>query len=318
MEENHIPGIWGVDTREITRKIRDNGSSRVILTNADVPTEKAIEIIKNTPVATNAVEKVSCKKRWYSRTTNAKYNVVAIDCGIKLNIIRLLNARGCNVTVVPFNTSANEIIKMNPDGVVVSNGPGNPEDVASIIDVLKELKGKFPIFGIGLGNLVLAAAYGAKSDKLKFGHHGGNHPVMNVETGKVITVSQSQDYTLNEESLKSTELKIILPIYSENHFKHIIELLNESKVKNLELLVNDKILSSIKSNDDLNKNLMKNKKVKVKCSENNLKLFLTCSDNFMSLSLFFKDGLYDDSQILIGKDKNAMKWALNLFKFFSD
>ena len=208
MEENHIPGIWGVDTREITRKIRDNGSSRVILTNADVPTEKAIEIIKNTPVTTNAVEKVSCKKRWYSRTTNAKYNVVAIDCGIKLNIIRLLNARGCNVTVVPFNTSAKEIIKMNPDGVVVSNGPGSPEDVAAIVDVLKELKGKFPIFGIGLGNLVLAAAYGAKSDKLKFGHHGGNHPVMNVETGKVITVSQSQDYTLNEESLKSTELKI--------------------------------------------------------------------------------------------------------------
>ncbi len=208
MEENHIPGIWGVDTREITRKIRDNGSSRVILTNADVPTEKAIEIIKNTPITTNAVEKVSCKKRWYSRTTNAKYNVVAIDCGIKLNIIRLLNARGCNVTVVPFNTSAKEIIKMNPDGVVVSNGPGSPEDVASIVDVIKELKGKFPLFGIGLGNLLIGTAYGAKSDKLKFGHHGGNHPVMNVETGKVITVSQSQDYTLNEESLKSTDLKI--------------------------------------------------------------------------------------------------------------
>lgn len=208
MEENHIPGIWGVDTREITRKIRDNGSQRVILTNADVPTEKAIEIIKNTPVETNAVEKVSCKKRWYSRTTNAKYNVVAIDCGVKLNIIRLLNARGCNVTVVPFNTSAKEIIKMNPDGVVISNGPGSPDDVASIIDVVKELKGKFPLFGIGLGNLLLGAAYGAKADKLKFGHHGGNHPVMNVETGKVITVSQSEDYTLNEASLNGTELKI--------------------------------------------------------------------------------------------------------------
>ena len=112
MEENHIPGIWGVDTREITRKIRDNGSQRVILTNADVPTEKALEIIKNTPVETDAVAKVSCKKRWYSRTTNAKYNVVAVDCGIKLNIIRLLNARGCNVTVVPYNTSAKEIIKI--------------------------------------------------------------------------------------------------------------------------------------------------------------------------------------------------------------
>ncbi len=208
MEENHIPGIWGVDTREITRKIRDNGSSRVILTNADTPTEKALEIIKNTPVETDAVAKVSCKKRWYSRTTNAKYNVVAIDCGIKLNIIRLLNARGCNVTVVPFNTSAKEIIKMNPDGVIISNGPGSPEDVSSIVDVVKELKGKFPLFGIGLGNLLIGAAYGAKADKLKFGHHGGNHPVMNLETSKILTVSQGEDYTLNEESLKNTTLKI--------------------------------------------------------------------------------------------------------------
>lgn len=208
MEENHIPGIWGVDTREITRKIRDNGSQRVILTNVDVPTEKALEIIKNTPVETDAVAKVSCKKRWYSRTTNAKYNVVAVDCGIKLNIIRLLNARGCNVTVVPFNTSAKEIVKMNPDGVIISNGPGSPSDVASIVDVIKELKGKFPLFGIGLGNLLIGAAYGAESDKLKFGHHGGNHPVMNIDTGKVLTVSQGEDYTLNEASLKNTSLKI--------------------------------------------------------------------------------------------------------------
>lgn len=208
MEENHIPGIWGVDTREITRKIRDNGSQRVILTNADVPTEKALEIIKNTPVETDAVAKVSCKKRWYSRTTNAKYNVVAVDCGIKLNIIRLLNARGCNVTVVPYNTSAKEIIKMNPDGVIVSNGPGSPDDVSSIVEVVKELKGKFPLFGIGLGNLLIGVAYGAKADKLKFGHHGGNHPVMNVDTNKVLTVSQGEDYTLNEDSLKNTTLKI--------------------------------------------------------------------------------------------------------------
>ncbi|MBE6815033.1 MAG: glutamine-hydrolyzing carbamoyl-phosphate synthase small subunit [Ruminococcaceae bacterium] len=208
MEENHIPGIWGVDTREITRKIRDNGSQRVILTNADVPTEKALEIIKNTPVETDAVAKVSCKKRWYSRTTNAKYNVVAVDCGIKLNIIRLLNARGCNVTVVPYNTSAKEIIKMNPDGVIISNGPGSPDDVSSIVEVVKELKGKFPLFGIGLGNLLIGVAYGAKADKLKFGHHGGNHPVMNVDTNKVLTVSQGEDYTLNEDSLKSTTLKI--------------------------------------------------------------------------------------------------------------
>lgn len=117
---------------------------------------------------------------------------------------------------------------------------------------------------------------------------------------------------------ESTELKIILPIYSENHFKHIIKLLDENKVKKLELIVSEKILKSIKLNTDLKNALLKSNKVKVKCIENDLKLFLTCSDKFMSLTLFFKDGLYDDSQILIGKDENAMQWALNLFKQFSD
>lgn len=117
---------------------------------------------------------------------------------------------------------------------------------------------------------------------------------------------------------ESTELQIILPIYSENHFKHIIKLLNEKKFKKLELIVSKKIFKSIKRNTELNNALLKNKKVKIKCVNYDLKLFLTCSNNFMSLTLFFKDGLYDDSQILIGKDKNAMKWALNLFRFFSD
>ncbi|WP_405270885.1 helix-turn-helix transcriptional regulator [Methanobrevibacter sp.] len=117
---------------------------------------------------------------------------------------------------------------------------------------------------------------------------------------------------------KSTELQIILPIYSENHFKHMIRLLNEEKFKKIELIVSKRILKSIKQNTDLNNALLKNKKVKINCIEQDLKVFLTRSNNFMSLSLFFKDGLYDDSQILIGKDENAMKWALNLFRFFSD
>lgn len=115
---------------------------------------------------------------------------------------------------------------------------------------------------------------------------------------------------------KSTELQIILPIYSENHFKHIIQLLNEEKFKKLELLVSKEILSSIKRNANLNKALLKNEKANIKCVDYDLKLFLTRSNNFMSLTLFFKDGLYDDSQILIGKDENALKWALNLFKSF--
>ena len=117
---------------------------------------------------------------------------------------------------------------------------------------------------------------------------------------------------------QSTELKIILPIYSENHFKHILKLLDEDKLNDLELIVSKKILKSMRQNTDLNNALLKNGKVKIKCIEKDLKLFLTCSDKFMSLTLFFKDGLYDDSQILIGKDIDAMKWALNLFKLFSD
>ncbi|MFM5882660.1 helix-turn-helix transcriptional regulator [Methanobrevibacter gottschalkii] len=117
--------------------------------------------------------------------------------------------------------------------------------------------------------------------------------------------------------LKSTELKIILPIYSENHFKHMIDFLNKHEQAKLELIVNEKILNSIKQNKNLERKLLENEKVIVKCIEQDLKLFLTCSDNFMSLTLFLNDGHYDDSQILIGKDKNAIKWALNLIQCFS-
>lgn len=118
--------------------------------------------------------------------------------------------------------------------------------------------------------------------------------------------------------LNSTKLKIILPIYSENHFKYIIDFLNENKPSKLELIVNEKILNSIKQNQNLEKSLLENENVTVKCIEQDLKLFLTCSDNFMSLTLFLKDGHYDDSQILIGKDKNALKWALNLIQCFTN
>ena len=140
-----------------------------------------------------------------------------------------------------------------------------------------------------------------------------------VEYEKSTTSDLSNAFTKYIKLIsKSTELQIILPIYSENHFKHIIQLLNEKEFKKLELIVSEKILSSIEQNTDLNTALLKNEKVKMKCTDRNMKIFLTRSDNFMSLSLFFKDGLYDDSQILIGESEDAMKWALNLFRFFSD
>ena len=208
MEEYKIPGLAGVDTRKLTRSIRDIGSRGGVITDADTPTDKAIEMIKNSPVPHDAVAKVSCKKRWYSRTANAKYNVVAIDCGIKLNIIRSLNARGCNVTVMPYNTSAAEVEKMKPDGIFLSNGPGDPEDVIPVIDLVKKLRGKYPIFGICLGHQMISLACGAETYKLKFGHRGGNHPVKNLETGKIEITSQNHSYAVNEKSLENTGLKV--------------------------------------------------------------------------------------------------------------
>ena len=156
----------------------------------------------------DAVARVSCKKRRYSRTANAKYNVVAIDCGIKLNIIRSLNARGCNVTVMPYNTSAAEVEKMKPDGIFLSNGPGDPEDVIPVIDLVKKLRGKYPIFGICLGHQMICLACGAETYKLKFGHRGGNHPVKSLETGKIEITSQNHSYAVNEKSLENTGLKV--------------------------------------------------------------------------------------------------------------
>ncbi len=208
MEDYKIPGISGLDTRELTRKIRDNGTCKVIFTAADTPKEKALEILNSTEIPSDAVEKVSCKKRWYSRTPNMKYNVVAIDCGIKLSLIRTLNSRGCNITVVPYNTSAEEVMKMKPDGIYISDGPGNPEDVQPVIDLVKTLKGKCPIFGVGLGHEIIGLAYGAKTYKLKFGHRGCNHSVKSLINNTFRNHSQNHGYAVDADSIEGTELKI--------------------------------------------------------------------------------------------------------------
>lgn len=208
MEEYHIPGISGIDTRKLARSIRDFGSRKALLTAADTPLEEALRILRETEIPHDAVSKVSCRKRWYSRTANARYNVVAVDCGIKLNIIRSLNARGCNVTIVPFNSTAEEVEKMRPDGVFLSNGPGDPEDVVPVIELVRQLRGKYPIFGICLGHQMISLAYGARTYKMKFGHRGGNHPVKNLLTGKIEITSQNHSYAVDAESLAGTGLTV--------------------------------------------------------------------------------------------------------------
>ena len=208
MKKYHIPGIYGVDTRKLTRSIRDYGSRRVLLTNAETLTQKGLEIIRSTPVPHDAVSRVSTKNIKKYETENAKYHVVAIDCGMKENIVRSLLARACNVTVLPFNTSAEKIEKLNPDGIFLSNGPGDPTDVPETIATVRKLIGKYPIFGICLGHQIISLAAGGKTYKLKFGHRGGNHSVLNIEKGRIEITSQNHSYAVDADSLTYTPLKV--------------------------------------------------------------------------------------------------------------
>ena len=133
---------------------------------------------------------------------------MAVDCGIKLNIIRSLNALGCKVTLVPFDVSPETVRSLNPDGLFLSNGPGDPTDVKETIELVKNLKGSIPIFGICLGNQIISLAYGASTYKLKFGHRGGNHPVKNLLTDKLEITSQNHSYAVKPESLQGTGLRL--------------------------------------------------------------------------------------------------------------
>lgn len=208
MKKYHIPGICGVDTRKLTRYIRDHGSRKVLLTGIDTDTEKGIQILKSTQIPTDAVSKVSRPDITFLQAENSRFHVVAIDCGMKQNIVRSLLNRGCSVTIVPYHTSAEAIEKLNPDGIFISNGPGDPSDVPCVIEAIRSLHGKYPIFGICLGHQIICLSYGAKCYKLKFGHRGGNHPVRNLATGKIEVTSQNHSYAVDRESLKNTPLVV--------------------------------------------------------------------------------------------------------------
>ena len=208
MEDYSIPGISGLDTRMLTRIIRDGGCRRAAIVSADMSKEEALELIKNTPEMHNAVERVSCQRRWYSRTPNHRFNVVMVDCGAKLNIVHMLNQRGCNVIIVPFNTPVKEVMAFNPHGVVISNGPGSPADVPSVVELIKELQGKLPIFGIELGHQLIALSYGAEVAKIEGVHRGGGHPVRNLENGKIEITAQGSLHFVLEESLANTPLEV--------------------------------------------------------------------------------------------------------------
>lgn len=215
-----IPGISGLDTRKLNRSIRDLGSRKALLTSVSTPLEEGLSIIKNTVLPKDTVARVSSKEiKTYTAedfglqslrndTGGIAPKVVLIDCGAKLNILRSLLARSCQVTVVPWNTDAETILSFEPDGVMLSNGPGDPTDVPETIATVKALIGKLPIFGICLGHQILSLAYGAKTYKLKFGHRGGNHPVRDLLTGRIEITSQNHSYAVDETSLAGTGLSV--------------------------------------------------------------------------------------------------------------
>ena len=208
MERYGILGIAGVDTRMLARHIRDKGTCKALITDGSTPNLAGFAQLKTTSLPRDQVAKVSTKECWYSPAPVCKYRVAAVDCGIKHNIIRSLNARGCDVMVVPWDITAEEMERLHPDGIFLSNGPGDPEDAKPVIELVRQLRGKYPIFGICLGHQITALSYGAKTYKLKFGHRGGNHPVKNLLNGKVEITSQNHSYAVDPQSLKGTGLEV--------------------------------------------------------------------------------------------------------------
>lgn len=215
LKQHGIPGIQGIDTRALVRHLRDNGSQEAVLSSVDLDRDRLIAKARAWPslLGRDLVQKVTCKEpydwtettwdlsRGYGKNGSDGPFVVAYDFGIKRNILRNLAQAGFRVRVVPATTPASEVLAMQPDGIFLSNGPGDP-DVGPYASIVRELIGKRPIFGICLGHQILGLALGGKTYKLKFGHHGGNQPVMDLTTRKVEITSQNHGFAVDVASLQ--------------------------------------------------------------------------------------------------------------------
>ncbi|PXX93574.1 carbamoyl-phosphate synthase small subunit [Marinobacter vulgaris] len=217
LRANNIVGIADIDTRRLTRILRDKGSqSGAVVAGANATAERALELANAFPglKGMDLAKEVTSEKTWtwsqsewdiesgYGERTESKFRVVAWDYGVKLNILRMLAGRGCDITVVPAQTPAAEVLAMKPDGIFLSNGPGDPEPCDYAIEAIREvLETGIPLFGICLGHQLLALASGAKSIKMGHGHHGANHPVQNLKDGTVMITSQNHGFAVDEASL---------------------------------------------------------------------------------------------------------------------
>ncbi|ARM82945.1 glutamine-hydrolyzing carbamoyl-phosphate synthase small subunit [Marinobacter salarius] len=217
LRDNNIVGIADIDTRRLTRILRDKGSQNgAVVAGADATAERALELANAFPglKGMDLAKEVTSEKAWtwsqsewdiesgYGERTESKFKVVAWDYGVKLNILRMLASRGCDITVVPAQTPAADVLAMNPDGIFLSNGPGDPEPCDYAISAIRDvLETDIPVFGICLGHQLLALASGAKSIKMGHGHHGANHPVQNIADGTVMITSQNHGFAVDETSL---------------------------------------------------------------------------------------------------------------------
>jgi carbamoyl-phosphate synthase small subunit len=222
LKKNNVVGLEGIDTRKLVKHIRTKGAMKGIISSTEFGIKNLKKKLEKYPglVDRDIVKDVTVKKSYcwddgvidvltrQIKKPPRKYKVIAFDFGIKQNILRLLRSHGCDVTVVSAPTSAKRVLAKKPDGVFLSNGPGDPAAVSYAIKTVKNLLGKVPIFGICLGHQILALALGGRTYKLKFGHRGANHPVKNLQTGRIEITSQNHGFCVDLDSLKDKDVEL--------------------------------------------------------------------------------------------------------------
>lgn len=209
LEEFDVPGISNIDTRALTLKIRELGSMKAAVATVDISDEELLKIVEEQPRLEdmNLVEEITVKKPKVIQERK-EYNVAVLDCGVKKSILDNLVQKDVGVVVLPSSASVQDILDLDVDGVLISSGPGNPENVDKIQDTIKQIAQKMPVAGICLGQQIIALTYGAKIYKMKFGHRGSNQPVKDLATGKIYITSQNHSFAIDEDSIEVTDLEI--------------------------------------------------------------------------------------------------------------
>jgi len=206
LSENDIPGIAEIDTRKLMRHLRKQGTLKGCITNIDTPTDKTIKALRETSLEEKAVNYVATEKPYVIPGRGRR--LVVIDLGMKHGILRSLTNRNCDMTVVPYNYTAEQILRLKPEGIVMTSGPGNPNDLQETISLTKNLLGKVPLFAIGMGLQIFALALGARVNRMFLGHSGSSYPVKDFMINKTFMTSQNHQYEVTRDSLKNTDLDI--------------------------------------------------------------------------------------------------------------